>query len=233
MLKVTTANLDLLKLLFNHRRVEASKSGNENLEIFGETIRSIKPLVSSQDFGGLIELMDNNPIVCADVVHVPSPAATLSLIALGPLTEAGLLLEEPVIMLSFDEDEEYIAATLHTVNWNKGFTLGYDCLDTGSVRAATIIAKISKLSDENAIDELYEERYGRSFMIRRDEESTWDTNLVDKKPWAVYRLRISEGDNFDLLTIQVMADINGKLGAAQYVHTLNVMMGFEESIGLV
>jgi N-acetyl-gamma-glutamylphosphate reductase len=30
-----------------------------------------------------------------------------------------------------------------------------------------------------------------------------------------------------------MADINGKIGAAQYVHMMNVMCGFEESLGIL
>src|SRR3990172_6086447 len=47
---------------------------------------------------GLPELMDNNPIVCASAVCVPTPGATLGMIALGPLARAGLLAEPPVVM---------------------------------------------------------------------------------------------------------------------------------------
>lgn len=52
---------------------------------------------------GLIELMDNNPIVCADEMSVPGPASTLALIALGPLLRAGAPLEPPSIAFSFED----------------------------------------------------------------------------------------------------------------------------------
>jgi len=40
---------------------------------------------------GLIELIDNNPLVCADDASAPGAIATLALIALGPLARAGLI----------------------------------------------------------------------------------------------------------------------------------------------
>jgi N-acetyl-gamma-glutamylphosphate reductase len=48
----------------------------------------------------------------------------------------------------------------------------------------------------------------------------------------VYRLRVTPNDNASLLTIQVLADRDGKCGAAQVVHMMNVMAGFEETLGL-
>ena len=38
---------------------------------------------ASIEAGGLVELADNNPMVCADIVGVPGPVATLALIALA------------------------------------------------------------------------------------------------------------------------------------------------------
>jgi N-acetyl-gamma-glutamylphosphate reductase len=46
-------------------------------------------------------------------------------------------------------------------------------------------------------------------------------------------LELTEGESESLLAIHIMADINGKAGAGQFVHTMNVMCGFEESLGLI
>src|SRR4051812_41340938 len=45
------------------------------------------------DLRGVVELMDNNPLVCADVFSLPTPAGTLASLAIGPLSEAGLIVE--------------------------------------------------------------------------------------------------------------------------------------------
>src|SRR5579862_2487003 len=37
---------------------------------------------------GIVELSDNNPLVCADSFSVPGPAATLAVLALGPLARS-------------------------------------------------------------------------------------------------------------------------------------------------
>ena len=39
---------------------------------------------------GLVELMDNNPMVCADEVSVADPVSTLALIDAGPLAWSGV-----------------------------------------------------------------------------------------------------------------------------------------------
>jgi N-acetyl-gamma-glutamylphosphate reductase len=82
------------------------------------------------------------------------------------------------------------------------------------------------------IDALYEDAFGRSFFVRRDEASDWHVSLAVDKPYALYRVRIGPDEPNSLLTIRVMADIRGKCGAAQLVHALNVMAGFEESVGI-
>jgi N-acetyl-gamma-glutamylphosphate reductase len=181
---------------------------------------------------GLLELMDNNPIVCADRMGVPSAGGTLALIALGPLVEAGILVESPTMLTNAPSTSEDVEADLLGIGWTQGLTLASQSVDLDRVYAATVIAAIQTLEDLTEIDDLYDERYGRSFFVRRDENSEWDISLVQGKPFATYRLRIAPDSPISLLTIQVMADRDGKCGAAQLVHAMNVMCGFEESLGI-
>jgi N-acetyl-gamma-glutamylphosphate reductase len=180
-----------------------------------------------------MELMDNNPLVCADIVRVPSPAATLALIALGPIMRAGIVAEPPAIIASFPVDEADIAEALTTVGWEQGAMITSGDVDLGTVRGLNVIAAIHAPEDLGEIDEIYEEAYGRSFFVLRDEDSTWAPRIAAGRPEARFCLRITPGSNVSLLTIQTFADINGKLGAGQAVHTLNVMAGFEETLGVV
>lgn len=225
----------LLELLEKHPEVQVEHShlSQEVLRFNQEGwVREVRIADAETEIHGLTELMDNNPMVCADVVSVPSPASTLALIGLGPVIKAGMVLEPPAIILSFESDEDGIGTFLKTEGWHDGVTVAYDPQDLGNVLAATCMAKIANPDSFSDIDELYEECFGRSFYVRRIEEGDWDIRLVAGKPWAAYRLRLSEGAEFSLLTIQVMADKNGKAGAAQMVHAMNVMAGFEESLGI-
>ncbi|MFX9858936.1 hypothetical protein ABTP71_18620, partial [Acinetobacter baumannii] len=78
---------------------------------------------------------------------------------------------------------------------------------------------------------LFDECYQRAFFVGAAE--TWDTREVAGKPHAVYHLRLTPGqEQTSLLTVQVMADREGKCGAAQIVHKLNVMCGLEETLGI-
>jgi len=181
---------------------------------------------------GLIEVMDNNPVVCADYFSVPGAAATLALIAIAPLAQAGLIAETPVLMLNFADDGVEVANALGRVGWNNGIAVHTEPLDLGSVLAATAMVSILTPTDLADIDALYEEQFGRSFYIRRDESSTWGPELVQEKPNAVYRLTIAVDSPQSLLTIRVLADREGKCGACQIVHAMNVMCGIEESVGI-
>jgi N-acetyl-gamma-glutamylphosphate reductase len=100
------------------------------------------------------------------------------------------------------------------------------------VVVATVIAAIQTPPRLQDIDDLYEERFGRSFFVQRQDSGDWDVKLVLGTQNAVYRLRIAPDEPQSLLTIQVMADENGKCGAGALVHAMNVMAGFEESLGL-
>lgn len=181
---------------------------------------------------GLVELADNNPLVCADAFATPSPAGVLALIAFGPLIRAGLLAEPPALMLGFDAHEDDAAAWLATEGWGDGLSVSVDPMPLGEVLAATGIAAIPTPEDWSEIDALYEEAFGRSFFVRRHEGGAWDASQVDQKPWALFRLRGTPGEGRSLVTAQVMAWRHGKCGAAQLVHAMNVMCGFEESLGI-
>ncbi len=184
------------------------------------------------EVAGLVELIDNNPMVCTDEMSIPDPLSTLALIALGPIAWAGMLLERPTVISSFESDEEMLDAFLKTAGWREGATLHVETKDLGSVLAVTAMAAIPTPGDWSEIDDVYEERFGRSFFVRRDEESKWDPSLVAGKPFAAYRLRYTPGESSSLLTIQVLADRHGKCGPAQAIHAMNVMAGFEESLGV-
>jgi N-acetyl-gamma-glutamylphosphate reductase len=181
---------------------------------------------------GLLELIDNNPVVCADEVGIPGPAGTLALIGLGPIVQAGILAEPPTMLTNAPGTPDDLAADLLSIDWSGGITLEREDLDLGGVYAATIIAVIQTPEDLEEIDDVYEERFGRSFFVRREESQEWDVALVKSRPEALYRLRIAPDAPLSLLTIQVMADRDGKCGASQFVHAMNIMCGFEESLGI-
>ncbi len=181
---------------------------------------------------GLVELIDNNPLVCTDEAAVPDAASTLAIIALGPLVQAGLLNDQPALDLSFSTDETRLLPWLETIGFSGDLTLGESDLDLGTVRALNLFAPIATPDDWRMIDSLYEEAYGGSFYVRMHDGSEWDTQLVAGHPWALVGLRMTPGDETSLLTVRVMADRDGKCGAAQALHMLNVMAGFEECLGI-
>jgi N-acetyl-gamma-glutamylphosphate reductase len=181
---------------------------------------------------GLVELVDNNPLVCADVFSVPSPGATLGLIGLGPLVRAGLILEDPVVQLSFESEAADLQAGLHEVGWSGGVVLSSDPQELSSVRAAVCMAEIDLMDDFSDLDGLFEESYGRSFFVRGVDALEWDAEQVRGLDHAAYSLRVSPFEDRALVTVLVMADVDGKCGAGQVVHAMNVMCGFEECLGL-
>ncbi|HZH98723.1 MAG TPA: hypothetical protein VEX38_07105 [Fimbriimonadaceae bacterium] len=224
----------LRRLLETHPRIELSEEAASAALEFnrGGWPRAVHVDKPDLELGGLLELMDNNPLVCADEISVPSPEATLALTAVGPLIRAGLLSEPPTLLFSFDADEGSIYNSFAAMGWSEGATVSGEPVDLQGVLALTAICVVRSPDELDDLDSLYEESFGRSFYVRRDEASEWDVELVKGKPWAVFRLRISPDQPTCLLTIRVMADAQGKCGAAQVVHAMNVMSGFEESLGL-
>ena len=233
-MNASTGSISLLSALKNHPYLNLSDGVGESLT-FGEN-RSISVQQEKQKelplVGGLPELMDNNPLVCAQHAWVPSSAGTLALIALGPIIEAGLVIEDPAIILNFDASEEEILQALTTVHWNEGVTLQCENHDLGSVLGIYALVKINTPDSLDEVDEIYAERYSKSFFVREFTELEWSANLVQRQPFAAYRLEITEGHPHSILSIHVIGDIEGKLGAAQMIHMMNIMSGFEESIGI-
>jgi N-acetyl-gamma-glutamylphosphate reductase len=181
---------------------------------------------------GIVEIQDNNPLVCADAASLPNPAATLASIALAPLIQSGMLVERPALVFNFEVHESAADATLAGLGWALGARCVGEPHELGGVLALAAFAVVRSPDDLDEIDEAYEERYGRTFYVRRDEASEWSPALVAGRPFACYRLRITPDQPNSLLNVQVMADRNGKAGATQAVHLMNVMAGFEESLGI-
>lgn len=224
----------LRTLLAAHPRVASvAVSDNPGIDFsIGTWDRSVVIGDPTLEVAGLVELIDNNPMVCADRMSVADPLSTAALVALGPLAWAGMILESPTVISSVSGDEELLDAFMVTAGWSDGVALHVEPKEMNGVIAITAIAAIPTPSDWSEIDDLYAERYSRSFFVRRDEEADWDPLLVAGRPFALYRLRYTQGEATSLLTIQVLADANGKCGRSQLIHAMNVMAGFEESLGV-
>lgn len=235
MLSVSANEPNLANLLRIHPRVTEVHLADSPVALSWDQNgwkREIRIGDPGQPLKGLVELMDNNPLVCADSMSLPGPAATLALVALGPVLDAGIVIEAPTFLTNIEADEDEIGLFLTTVGWEEGVTVMGEPKDMEGVVAATAICAIKPPERLDDIDDIFEERYSRSFFVRRDESAEWHVQVVQGKPWAAYRLRIAPDEPNSLLTIQVMADGNGKCGAAQVVHAFNVMCGFEESLGV-
>ncbi len=226
----------LESLIARHPHVERGEvSGSAALPFrVGEWQRGVLVAQPNCEVYGLVELMDNNPMVCADQVSVPGPAATLALIALGPLLRAGLVCDTPVIQFSFAGDDEDLYAALRSMGAEEDPIVQAAPQEMETVRAAIVHVEVPSTESPQEYDDLFEEAYGRSFFVHRHTADEWLAAQVLGQPHALYQLRWSPGDGpTGLLTILVMADIHGKLGAAQVVHAMNVMAGQEESLGIV
>jgi len=234
MLRASSGDSAVLALLANHPRVDFVEPDGAlglRFEIDGWK-REVLVGSASVTEHGLVELLDNNPLVCADRMSVPSPAATLALIALGPLAAVGLIAESPTLVLNIPADAEDVSRFLLTAGWTEGISVHSEPLSLDGVAAATVMVAVTTPPDLDDIDAQYEERFGRSFYLRRDETSLWDRSLVLGQPYGCYRLAISVEHPVSLLQVRVLADLNGKLGAAQVIHAMNVMAGFEETLGI-
>lgn len=230
----SSSNPVVLRLLEKHPRVEKVAMGPSEGIVFAlaDWNREVKVGDLSADHYGLVEVMDNNPIVCADRISVPTPAATMALIGLAPLARAGLLTDSPVVALNCHAEDEEIVFALEKSGWKGGVTVHTEPLDIGGVLAATIMASITTPDDMEDLDSLFDEPFGRSFYVRRDETSDWGPGVVQNKPFACYRLKVLPDEPNSLITVRVLSDPHGKAGATQMVHAMNVMCGFEESLGI-
>jgi hypothetical protein len=177
---------------------------------------------------GLTELMDNNPLVCADVASVTGGGASLALIALGPLAKAELLLERPAIALNFNEPHsEEIDAALTTEGWKAGASIATSD-DDPEIYSAQCIAEIRMPGHAGDIDDLFDECFGRSFFVRPSAALP-----APNDPHATYSISINDhGDGTGLATVHANSARDAKTGAGALVHFFNVMCGFEESLGV-
>lgn len=232
-LRVSTGDPSLLAALSRHPRVSAvSDDGKSSLRFsVGDWHRSISIGLPREEVTGLTELIDNNPLVCADRFSLPSPATSLALIALGPIILAGMLVAPPTLTTNLEWDAADLEAQLSELGWQEGAVIQSQ-QDDSEVAALTAFAEIKAPEDLAEIDEAFAERFGRSFFVREDDVSDWTPAAVAGSQLALYRLRITVDEPNSLLTVRVLADRNGKLGPGQIIHAMNVMCGFEESLGV-
>ena len=236
MSRLLAASLDpaVAALLAAHPFVDLDRGGPERGVAFVQDGWERRVFVGrmEEDQRGILEIMDNNPLVCADSMSVPSAGATLALIALGPLAAGGLIAESPTIVSSVPLDEAEVASLMEPLGWFGGAYVHVEPQAIDPAIAATVMVAIRTPDDPDDLDALFEERYDRTLYVRRDETSEWDVGLVAGQPYALYRLRYAPDEGTSLLTVRVIADRDGKGGAAQVVHAMNVMAGFEESLGV-
>lgn len=232
-----TSSSAVLARLQQHPRVErASLNSDPNCLIEftrGPKVRRILDKPHQGVLTGLPELVDNNPMVCAESFALLNPAETLAHIALAPLLLADLVPEPPVLLTNFDADEQEISSSLATIYGYSGEVfLEREEVDLQGVLALNALVNVPLNSGLDLLDQLFEESYGRSYYVLKEEDGRWDIEDVKGRPWARYRLRITPGDTTSLLRIQVMADAHGKCGSAQAINVMNIMCGFEETLGL-
>ena len=226
-----TENQALNALLKAHPQVEVVPEQRDGLCFcVGEWQRRLTWKGAHAEIHGLVELMDNNPMVCADHVSLPASAATLFLIAAGPLAKAGILVEAPVFLTNLECDEASIQNELLMVGGPEGLQVRSEPMALTGIGVGSLLAKVETSPDTDAYAEMFDECFGRSFFVHEDTTSVWDPELVKGQPHALYRLSIAEDSPHSLLKVRVMADLEGKLGAAQIMHAFNVMCGFEESL---
>lgn len=190
--------------------------------------------VGKPDLGenyGLIELMDNNPLVCADRASTPGAEATLALIATGPLLRADLLTGNANLHYSGEGDFEETTIALR--RQSSTFAPQFSCEQGFANNVAQISARLEvKPTTKGDLIELFEEAYGRSFFVKHLPGEEFKTSVPIHTPNAIYSLEIPDSITVETLFVHVKADINGKCGAAQLVHLYNIMSGNEESLGL-
>jgi len=230
----SSGSVALRDLLEKHPRVklEGWRPSEQLMIRFieGGAERTLEQARISQDGTyGLIELMDNNPLVCAERASVPGALATLGLICLGPLARAEMLTAEPTVEPSFNEDAEELVAALRLEGFHGGVHLAPSTGERAGLLSVRCIAPLRAHSGAE-VEELFAELYGRSFFLRPAKERGEDQILGS--PYATYSLDAARLKGERVLEVRAIADADGKCGAAQMIHVFNVMAGFEEDLGL-
>lgn len=180
---------------------------------------------------GLVELIDNNPLVCADEFSVPDPATSLALIALGPLGLGGVITAPPALVGTLPADESVLAAYLAEIGVRE-FVYHHEPIEIGRVAAVSVLLEVDSSLSATDLESMFAERYERSFYVSRA-EGVWDPALVAGTARGVYRIELNPTDSATrLVKVVAMADLDGKLGPKQAIHAMNVMAGFEETLGV-
>jgi hypothetical protein len=180
---------------------------------------------------GLIEIIDNNPLVCTDEAWVPTGADTCALIALSPIALSGLI-SAPPALLSSSEFTPDLPLWLADIGIDHPATTQIEPMDLGTVLAVTALVHVKQELNLEQLRDMYAERYEGSFFVHEAKEF-WDTSLVAGTAFAYYDLSVTPGVGDCLARIRVIADAYGKCSAAALVHMMNVMCGFEESLGII
>ena len=143
--RAASADPLIRSLLAAHPKVSSvEESSNPGIEFqIGSWDRRVEIGNPDLEVSGLVELIDNNPMVCADYMSVPDPLSTLALVALGPLAWAGMILERPTVISSVEGDPDLLDRFLATAGWAEGATLHVEAKDLGTVYAATAMAEIA------------------------------------------------------------------------------------------
>jgi LysW-gamma-L-alpha-aminoadipyl-6-phosphate/LysW-L-glutamyl-5-phosphate reductase len=221
----------LAALLASHPGVWIEGEGGPGLAFWqGDWRRSVVASEPGADVYGLVELMDNNPMVCADRVSVPGLVGTVAAIAFGPLVRAGLVTEQPSLLLGSHEELGDLEDALVALGWGHGALVADVGAEPGPVVTARALVAVPTPDDLADLDSLYEEAYGRSLYVRLAE--TFDPAETKGRPYAVCSLAVTPDEPVSLLSVSVALDRRGKGGAAQLVHAFNVAAGFEESLGI-
>jgi N-acetyl-gamma-glutamylphosphate reductase len=228
------ADSTLRLLLASHPRVELADepSSSGSIEIDqGGWLRRVSIGCHKADWYGLIETADNNPLVCADHASTPGTLSTLIWIALAPIAMSGLILDQPAIQSSVNGSQDEVLFALEAIGLTDETTISV-AEEAGNLVGLSAFVPIARIDRPSDLDDLYNEAYGRSLYIDSADKTAFDPDEIEGSPRAVYDLRFSPGEDSALLTIRVLADRRGKCGAAQQVHLLNVMCGFEENLGI-
>jgi N-acetyl-gamma-glutamylphosphate reductase len=250
----TSHDSAVLELLRAHPGVTAVEAGDSLLKFTLEgRDRTISRGDSSAELYGLVEMIDNNPLVCADSFSLPGPAAMLASIALGPVIDAGLPKDRPILHFSFPVDSGEVIEALKRFGPDTQPRvlaprpgqpeIGVEVLTelfrgeapmATAVAVRVVVAIPANVSQADLVPVL-EERFGRSLYVRQTPHGTsWHREDIDGKAFARYRVGVSHQSSLinNHALIEVISDPQGKVGAAGVVHAMNVMAGFEESLGL-
>ncbi len=235
-MKATTGDDRLAELLSHHPRIGLVATNDDptvlTLESPGRS-RRLHIADARVEQYGLLELMDNNPIVCADDISIPSLAASLFLITLGPLLLSGLVVEPPSFVTNLNCHGTDLARAVRSVGWDDEVDIMTEAVHVGGIALATGIAVIQSVSDPEELAEFYLERFGKSPLIRMEGSTEWSPQLVEGKPLAIYRITVNPDEPTSLVSVKAMVDFTGAFQAAQMVTAMNVMYGFEDEMGLV